>query len=313
MMQILLFLIPLATLWLSVAIDGAFGEPGNRYHPVRWIGNFIDFFQGYFRRAGNGIISGILFAVWTVGVVVAFSWAIQRLASVEIILYITTSAILLKFTFALRSMIDHITPVLEDLLHGNLDSAGKRLSYVVRRDTKNLDEGHMVSACIETVAEGLVDGFSSPVLAFGLFGVPGAYVTRVVNTLDSMIGYKDEMNIMFGKATAWLDTAINFIPARATAFIILWVASFIGLEKHQKGRLHEESRKTESLNGGWPMGAMALALGVRLEKIGHYKLNESCRLPDTHDLKMAMRVFRYSAMIILAIASMETLLAAAFF
>ncbi len=301
-------LVPITILWSSVLLDLTFGEPKNKYHPVRWIGNFIDYLQKAFRRFGNGIMSGTIFAITVIFTVIAVSIVILKLASLDIIFYIVVSLVMLKFTYAMRSMIDHINTVQKELVAGNLEGARLKLSYVVRRNPDELDEAHIISACIETIAEGLVDGFSTPVLLYGIFGIPVSYAARTINTLDSMVGYKDERNLKFGKTSAILDTIFNFIPARISAFIILAVAVGSDGKKEKLRHMVVESAKTESRNGGWPMGAMALALDVKLEKIGHYVLNEEHRLPSIDDLKKAIHVFRLAAYVILIIASIESLI-----
>ena len=298
----------MAILWGSVLIDIIFGEPKNKYHPVRWIGIFIDHMQKAFRRIGDGIISGIIFAITVIFTVTTVSYIFLKLASLEIIFYIVVSPILLKFTYAMRSMSDHINPIQKELAAGNLEGARLKLSYVVRRDTAELDEAHIISACIETIAEGLVDGFSTPVLLYGIFGIPVSYASRTINTLDSMVGYKDERNIKFGKASALLDTIINFIPARISALIILTVTKGTGNKKEKLKKITAESTKTESKNGGWPMGAMAVALDIKLEKIGHYVLNEEHNFPSIDDLKKATHVFRLAVFVILVMTSIESLI-----
>lgn len=293
-------------LWISVAIDLAFGDPTNRYHPVRWLGNFISFFSPFFRKLSNNAVSGFLFLLFVLAVFTTAVFLIQRFAALQIILYIMLSALMLKYTFALKSMPGHIRPILESLRNGEIDKARLHLSMVVRRPTSNLDVPHILGACIETLSEGFVDGFGAVVLYYGIFGILGSVAARVINTLDSMIGYRDELNIQFGKASAWADTILNFIPARLSAIPFILGARLMG-NKVAFSAIRREASLTESRNAGWPMGTIALALDVKLEKINHYCLNSSGHEPDFLSVQRAIRLFYLADIVFLLMATAEIL------
>lgn len=298
----------IVVLWTSVLVDVIIGDPPNRYHPVRWMGNYIEFFSRLFRKLSNSVISGFFFLLFVIISLVLVTTLIQWISLLQLLVYIAASALILKFTFALRSMSGHIRPVLEDIVEGRMDDARTKLSMIVRRPTSELDQPHMISACIETVSEGFVDGFATAVLFYGVAGLPGSVATRAINTLDSMIGYRDDLNINFGKASAVADTIVNFLPARLSALLFLGVAKLLGL-KPSRSSLRLESSGTESVNAGWSMGAMALALGVRLEKPGHYCLNPGGREPDMDSAIQALRVYHVSVILVLLIATAEILFA----
>ncbi len=291
---------PVIILFLSVLLDQVFGEPENRHHPVAFIGTFIDRMDQYFRRLSTGRLGGTVFVIVVTFIVLSIILIVQYASSIFLALYIIVSAIILKFSFSLRSMKDHVLPVIESIERGDLVTARLKTSMIVRRDTTALDTDLICSAAIETIAEGFVDGVTGPLFYFPFFGVAGAFLQRTVNTFDSMIGYRDLRNARFGWFAARLDTVLNFIPARLGALCI-WLASrFRGNESDFRG-IVSESSKTESRNGGWPMGSMAIALGIKLEKKGYYVLGENSRTPGPQDVREALAIYMLSFWIFLSL------------
>ena len=174
---------------------------------------------------------------------------------------------------------------------GSREEARILLQKVVRRDVKRLDEQQIISAAIETVAEGSVDGIVSPLFYFGIFGVPGAVAYRAVNTLDSMIGYRERTYEHMGKFSAKLDTVANFIPARFTAFLIIVSAFTLGEDWRNAWRvLKRDHAKTQSVNAGWPMAAVAGALNIQLEKPQYYILGDKRILMAALHIARALRM-----------------------
>jgi adenosylcobinamide-phosphate synthase len=188
-------------------------------------------------------------------------------------------------------MFRHVLPIMGSLDY-DLVQARRHLSLVVRRDTSSLDKAHVASGAIETVAEGFVDGFISPIFFYSLFGLPGAVAYRVINTLDSMVGYKDERYLHFGWFSAKLDTIANYIPARL-AFVIFVSSALILGKDWNRGicAAKKYHSATESINAGWPMSTMAGVLGVRLEKVGAYVLGEEYELPSSKKIQESLKVF----------------------
>ncbi|GGP22252.1 adenosylcobinamide-phosphate synthase [Thermocladium modestius] len=211
------------------------------------------------------------------------------------------AAIVLKTTFSLRLLIDTAKAYSRG---GN--SMRCYAQQLVRRNVNELDDAHVNSAVIESLAESLVDGFSSPLLYSAVFWVPGAIVQRLANTMDSSLGYMDEPYREVGWFSAKVDTAINYLPARITAIIILAAAIISGRRPSIKAFL-DSRRTTPSVNAGYPMSAMAASLGVRLEKRGSYGLGNG-RLPNMDDVRAAIRITEIAAVIIIIIVLALTML-----
>ena len=162
------------------------------------------------------------------------------------------------------------------LERGDLVGARAMVAFhLVSRDTHALAEGHVVSATVESVAENLGDSVVAPVCFYLAFGLAGASVYRVVNTADAMLGYREGVLEYFGKAAARFDDALNFIPARLSALAIVAGAVLARADARAAWRvMRRDGGRTPSPNAGWPMAAMAGALGVMLEKRGTYRLGD---------------------------------------
>ncbi len=206
------------------------------------------------------------------------------------LLWILASAIILKLSFSLKLLLDICYKAYLSFKVG-LDEARKWVQQIVRRDVYKLDEQRVISASIESLAESLVDGFTSPLFYYAFLGPLGAMLQRLSNTLDGAIGYKTPEYREVGWFSAKVDTVLNLIPARLTALMIA-LSSFIA-----RGNINEAirtwikwNRATESLNAGHPISAMAGALEVRLEKPSHYVINADSRCPETQDIVRALRI-----------------------
>ena len=290
---------------LAFLIDVVFGEFPDRFHPTVWIGKAIAFFKPKFKSANPRIekINGVILCVLVIlivavpvglllfGIRLFFGW----------IPYIVVSAVLLQTTFAIKCMRQYTVPIAEAIRNKDFDKARQRLYYIVRRDPTKLSEQQIVSAAVESIAESTTDGITTPFFFFALFGVPGAFAFRVINTLDSMIGYKDEEHLNIGWFSAKLDTIANYIPARLTAVLMVAAAGLLGENWRESWRiLQRDKTKTNSVNAGWTMSAMAGALGVQLEKSGHYALGDKGDISPEH-ITRALRVMELTAVMFGAI------------
>lgn len=289
-MNQILSTVPVIILLISILVDQLMGEPKNSLHPVAFIGKAIEKADPIFRHLKPEKFGGLIMVLFLTSAIVIFVLAIQYISAIYIFLYMAISAIMLKFSFSLRSMKDHVIPIIESIENGNLDEARRKTSMIVRRDTSALDSHLLCSAAIETIAEGFVDGVTGPLFYYPFLGVAGSFIQRIINTFDSMIGYRDERNLRFGWFAAKSDTVLNFIPARLGAFFI-WTASRMRGHKTYFRSIFAEASKTESRNGGWPMGSMAVSLRVKLEKKGHYVLGNTSRTPDTEDVREALTIY----------------------
>jgi len=222
---------------------------------------------------------GFGIVLFGVGIVAASAYfSLMYLERVSHIAFLIVGGLLLKSTFAVRGLGRHAGRIRKLLSRGDVSTARARMNALVSRDTRTLNESQLVAATVESVAENTSDSFVAPIFYFMLFGVPGAMAYRMANTFDAMIGYHGEYEYL-GKAAARLDDVLNFIPARLTGLLMI-VAAFV-LRYDPRRAWHimlRDHAKTESPNAGWPMSAAAGALGVQLEKAGHYRLGDARNL-----------------------------------
>jgi adenosylcobinamide-phosphate synthase len=205
------------------------------------------------------------------------------------IAYVIIGAVLLKSSFSLKELRQTALRVKGLLVKDKLAEARYELRSLVSRDTQDMSRSLAVSATVESVAENACDSFVAPLFYFLFLGVPGAIAYRVVNTLDAMIGYHGKYEYL-GKFAARLDDLLNLIPARLSALLLVLASFLSGRGKAAwRGAIIEHS-KTESPNAGWTMAAMAGALGVQLEKPGHYQLGKADTplVPETIDASLQL-------------------------
>lgn len=284
---------------LAFLIDAVFGEFPDRIHPTVWIGKTIAFLKPKFKNSNPRIekVNGVFLCL-----------LVMLLAAVPVYLllfgvryffgwmpYIVVAAVLFKTTFAARCMRDYTVPIAEALETGDLDKAKRGLYYIVRRDPNKLNEQQIASAAVESIAESTTDGVTSPFFFFALLGVPGAFAFRVINTLDSMVGYKDQENINIGWFSAKMDTITNYVPARLTAVLMVAATMLLGENWRNAWRiLQRDKTKTNSVNAGWTMSTMAGALSIQLEKSGHYALGDKGDIKAEH-IRKALRIMQLTA------------------
>ena len=282
-------------LLLALALDLAMGELPNRLHPTVWIGKTVALAEriapGPDSAPAVQLVAGGLMALVVPAAWGAAAWAVAYgLMQLHPIAYLLLVAILLKTTFSVRMLHRVAADIGRILSSGNIDEARCQMSALVSRDTSQLTIGQMAAGAIESVAENITDSVVGPLLAFALFGLPGAVAYRAINTLDSMVGYHGRYEYL-GKASARLDDLVNLIPARLAA-LLLWATTAV-LPGMAGGRawsvMLAHRGRTESPNAGWTMAAMAGGLGVTLEKIGHYRLGDPAPEPLPKHIGIATR------------------------
>lgn len=270
---------PFLVIILALLIDLIFSEPPDPVHPTVWMGRLIAMLKpkakGKSPKAEK--FKGSLLCLFVTASFVLPTYGILYLVRqfFGVWAYVAVAAVMLKMTFSLRGMSHYTMPIAKAIEMGRTDEAKKWLPFIVRRNPETLSQGQIISAAVESIGESTVDGITSPLFYFALFGVPGAVAFRVINTLDSMVGYKDREHVNIGWFSAKLDTIVNYVPARLTALLMILAA--VILHKDWRGSwrvLKRDKGKTESPNAGWPMSAMAGALGVQLEKPGFYRLGD---------------------------------------
>lgn len=202
-------------------------------------------------------------------------------------------ALALTCLLSLRGLADAAREVAGELGRGDLVAARRAVGYhLVSRPTRELDEGHVASATIESVAENLTDSLVAPALWFLAGGLAGAAVYRLINTADAMFGYRVGPLEYFGKVAARLDDLLNLIPARLAGLSVVAAAALAGESASGAiAALRRDRRRTASPNAGWTMSAMAGALGVLLEKPATYRLGAGA-LPAAVDIERSVKVLR---------------------
>ena len=283
----------LGALALALALDLAFGEPPTVVHPVVWIGRLISWLERRAPRAGRAAqlaCGGAIALVVPAAVLIPAFALLTAARRWHPLARLAVGALVLKPTFAARDLFVHIDRVRVPLEAGRLDEARAGLQMIVSRDTRALTPELVAAAAVESAAENASDSFVAPLLYHLVFGPAGALAYRAVNTLDAMIGYRGDYEYL-GKVAARLDDLANLIPSRLTALLIA-LASPLG--RGDVGRAWRTAKEfhgcTASPNAGWPMSAMAGALGVELEKVGHYRLGRPLEPVRPEHVGRAMRI-----------------------
>ena len=247
-----------ALLAVAMVLDALFGEPKWLWsripHPTVIMGSAVDWLD---RRLNVGPHRRLRGAV-AVALLVAAAWFAGRLIAAipgAPVLEILLAAVIL----AHRSLVDHVRDV-ASALRISLDHGRRAVAHIVGRDTAGLDQPGIARAAIESAAENLSDGLIAPAFWFLLLGLPGLLVYKIINTADSVIGYKTPRHADFGLATARLDDAINLIPARLTAVLI----ALVHLRPDAWPIIRRDAPLHRSPNAGWPEAAMAVCLNVAL-------------------------------------------------
>ena len=281
----------LLTLALALAVDHRLGEPPRWIHPVVWIGKLID--ELVARAPSRGpkrqLLAGAAMTGGVVGLASLGGWLAGHvpIGAARLVLGVW----LLKSTFAERALFEAAAEVDRSLAGGDLAGARAKLTALVSRPTADLDEPLIVAAAIESVGENASDSFVAPLSFYLLGGLPAALAYRAVNTLDAMIGYRGHYDYL-GKAAARLDDVLNFVPARLTALLIAVAARPSGRFGTALTIARRDAGRTASPNAGWPMAALAGALGVELEKVGHYRLGDAGRPLTVVRLREAMALVK---------------------
>lgn len=304
------FMIALVVLTLAFLVDLIFGEPPLWLHPTVLMGKVIT--AGVrVAPAGSGLqrAYGVVLALGTItifaGSAYLILWGAARVIGEPA--QILLGAFILKPTFSIRLMYDYALKLASAVQRGDAAEARGVLRHIVRRDPERLNELQMISAGVESVAESSTDGITSPLFYYALFGIPGAIAYRVVNTLDSMVGYKDPRFIYLGWFSAKLDSIANWLPSRLTATLTIFSAALTKQSASGALRiLRRDRNRTESWNAGWTMSAMAGALEVQLEKPGAYVLgNRDEELASYHVVEaariLAVNTILFTILIVLPI------------
>jgi adenosylcobinamide-phosphate synthase len=290
-------LVFVAALLTALLVDRYLGEPPARWHPVVWMGSFLNAAAKHVLPATTVPVDVRDLKSFTLG---AAYWCAG--AAIIFVVAVTVQWAILQLPWALAALLMGLAlkPLLawamlrcevqsvENALAKSLEAGRERLSWLVSRDTASLSESEVRESAIESLAENLNDSVVAPIFWFVVLGLPGAALYRFANTADAMWGYKGLRNGVnwewAGKWAARADDVLSWLPARITGLLLVLVAGGLNVKV-----LRVEACKTPSPNSGWPMAAMAMALNVSLRKPGVYVLNPDGRQPQAPDTVLAQK------------------------
>ncbi len=305
----------------ALLLDFLIGDPKTKYHPTAWIGKLIAVLVPFSRNnspkkelfGGILIVFTVVIIVSTLLVALDFGISLLTIDIISLVVSIVVGSILLKTTIAIRGMQKHALSVVDALEKDDLDSARNHLSMIVKRNTKNLDKNHISSAVLESVSENTVDGVTGPLFYYAIFGLPGAFVYRAINTIDSMIGYKTSLFRNIGWFGANCDTILNYIPSRLTGLVMILSALILGYNwKESFYIMKRDGRKLESPNAGFPIAALAGALGTKLEKINYYAVGDgNIEFTKSHIIS-AIRLMKVSSILFCGLVTVPIISALSF-
>lgn len=295
-------LIAIAVLVLAIVIDLVFGDPApwkpmksyHKLHPTIWMGKLTSALKPHFKNPNprieklNGVaLALIVIIVFTVPVYFGLELVYVFLGFA---FYIIVAAIILKTTICIKLETDGAKAVAKALEAGDLEEA-KRYHHFSRRDPTNLTSPQIASAVIESMVENLTDFKHSPIIYYSFFGVSGAIAFRAINTLDGVVGFKDEEHINIGWFSANLDTVVNYVSARLTTALIIVSAAIIGEDYRNAWRIAlRDRKKIPSRNHGWQMAAIAGALHVQVEKPGRYIVGDKVEELNAKKILAALKI-----------------------
>jgi len=272
--------IELATVFVLAAallIDRLIGDPHTPFHPVALIGRFI----GFWGRAAlyPPVVQRFVGVFFWCGTILLFAFPFLLFSHfAPELLYLAFAPFLLKCCFAWRALEEHAASVVVAVGDG-VESGRESVRQMVSRDTAGLDREHILSAAYESLTENITDSIVSPLLFYGFFGLAGAAVYRAANTMDAMLGYRDERE-RIGWFSARMDDVLTLIPARVTATLLLVYFAAKGRFSPAYTIMRRDGRRRPGFNGGIIMAAMAGGAGVRFEKPGVYTIGDPIRSLD---------------------------------
>lgn len=259
---------------LGVLLDRLIGDPPKMPHPVRWIGNLIQWLTIHLNKGKYRKIKGLLLVLLVVGLTTLLSYFIVFAAYMVGTLFgILVEGVMIAIALAQKSLKQSALEVYDPLVEGDLRQARVKLSWIVGRDTDQLSVPEVTRGVVETVSENTSDGVTAPLFWAFLFGATGAWMYKAVNTLDSMVAYKNEKYGDFGFVAAHTDDVFNYIPSRITGFLML-----IGTKKESKHSFSyrfkgwlRDAKRHPSPNSGFLEAATAYQLGIQLGGTNRYK------------------------------------------
>ena len=303
---------------IGFALDMLFGDPNFKYHPVRLIGRLISFsekiIRGILPKSKNGEIAGgailVIFICLFCSIIVYI--VLRIIYGLNLYLGLIAESLLCWMLIAAKSLKTESMKVYNEVKNGDISSARRAVSMIVGRDTDNLSFEGVTKATIETVAENTSDGITAPIIYMLIGGAPLGVFYKAVNTMDSMIGYKNDKYIYFGKAAARLDDAANFLPSRITAVMMIAASGLQGLNIRNAVYIFRRDRlKHKSPNSAQTESVCAGALGIKLAGDAWYfgklykkdYIGDEINKIDEEQIKLANRLMYITACLTLAVFS----------
>jgi len=258
-------------------LDSIIGDPQNRFHPMRIIGNTVSLGVAVYKKAtikspASQFAFGAILALIIIGLSYAVtSFVIWGIYSINYWVGLITEAAICYFLIAAKALKEESMKVYRSLKSGDIEGARKNLSFIVGRDTQNLVSANIVKATVETVSENLSDGVIAPLIFICIGGAPLGMAYKAINTLDSMLGYRNDDFEYFGKFAARLDDVVNFIPARISALLMMVGSFFIGADLKRAIKIYIRDRHNhKSPNSAQTEAVCAGALGLCLGGDNYY-------------------------------------------
>ena len=310
--------ISLVALVMGYILDLIFGDPYWMPHPVRFIGNLISILEKVIRRfmpktKRGEYIGGIILTVMVVSISMVIPLVIILMAkSINTYLALTVETFMCYQILATKSLKVESMKVYDELAKNDLPSARKAVSMIVGRDTKDLTFSGVAKAAVETVAENTSDGIIAPMIFIAIGGAPMGFFYKAINTLDSMVGYKNEKYINFGRFAAKLDDVVNYLPARISAYQMILSSFFLRYDYKNAFKIYKRDRYNHaSPNSAQTESVCAGALDVQLAGNAYYfgKLYEKPTIGDDireinyDDIKKANRLLYCTSFISIVIIS----------
>ena len=307
MKEILILILPLLLGWL---LDFIFGDPARLPHPVVWFGKMISWGEHRLNKGSHRMAKGAVMAVFLIFLVFFVVWGLKLLVP-NTVLWLILDTIIIFYCLAGTTLIREVREVFL-ALDRSLDEGRKQVARIVGRDTSQLSAQEVRTAALETLAENLSDGVIAPLFWFALLGTPGMLAYKMVNTLDSMVGYRTERYKDFGCWAARIDDVANYIPARLTALLMVIASGKLSLLKF----VWKNGSKHASPNSGYPEAALAGILNCRFGGPHYYfgelfdkpYIGENDRPLITQDMHIAVHINRLAELLMLALTVVMVIL-----
>ena len=300
MINTLLLILPLLIGWL---LDFIFGDPSRLPHPIVWFGKMISWGEHHLNKGSYRMAKGGVMAIVLILMAFFIVWGLKQLIP-NMVLWLILDTIIIFYCLAGTTLIREVREVFL-ALDRSLEEGRQQVARIVGRDTSQLSAQEVRTAALETLAENLSDGVIAPLFWFALLGTPGILAYKMVNTLDSMIGYRTERYKDFGCWAAHIDDVANYIPARLTALLMVIASSKLSLLNF----VWKNGRKHASPNSGYPEAALAGILNCRFGGPHYYfgelfdkpYIGENDRELTTQDMHTAVHINRTAELLMLAL------------